>query len=148
MKKLIAALLTLAVSLPAFAQWGGFYSSKAGGGGCTAGSACSGTTIAATTQFAAPAGTVSVPAITLAGDASGWYRNASNQWTWTNSTDPYLSIFQSGTSRVRLHPSMAISWTASTSVTAEDTVISRYAAKQLMISGEGWVQTVPKLAGF
>ena len=76
------------------------------------------------------AGTVSAPAITLAGDtATGWYRNADNQWTWSSNGTPYFSLVQSGTNMLRMASSVIANWSSTNNSTGSaDTAISRVSA--------------------
>ena len=103
-----------------------------GGGGCIAGSACTGTTITATTRFLAADGTAAAPS-----------------YSWTNGTGTgfYLEsvadfgVSTGGVQRWRFGSGgqFAMSGTIGmgASYATTDIILSRYAAKQLMISGDG-----------
>ena len=103
-----------------------------GGGGCIEGSACTGTTITATTQFLAPIGSASTPSYAFTGDpTTGFYNNGGNGVVFV-STGSARTQFGSGGRIVTLD-----GYTLGTSIVGPDVMMTRYATKQLMISGDG-----------
>ena len=137
MKQLIIALLlALGVVSGAQAQVSIWTNRNGGGGGCTAGSACSGTTITATTGFLAASGTTSVPSYSFSTyPTTGLYVPAANE----------IGVLITGTNIARfnasvgfiVNPSYYMAWASSAAYSAYDTVLSRYGPKQLAITGDG-----------
>ena len=92
----------------------------------------SGTTITATTQFLAPIGSASTPSYAFTGDpTTGFYNNGGNGVVFV-STGAARTQFGSGGRVVTLD-----GYTLGTSIVGPDVMMTRYAAKQLMISGDG-----------
>lgn len=80
-----------------------------------------------------PAGTVNLPALSLAGDSSvGFYRNAASQWTWTGSGADRFTL-TAGVAR--LHSGMVFGWGSTSSTTGSDLTLSRAAAGVMALRG-------------
>lgn len=141
MKKLLELLLLL----PALAFGQPYYQST--GGGCTAGQACTGTVITATTRFAGAAATAAAPHDLNVGGAGrfGFYKGADynfalgyNSSASGDSGTLAYAMSWYGTTSVNLPSTTLLGWTPTTALaSALDVVLSRVAAGVLMISGDG-----------
>lgn len=87
----------------------------------------SGVTISDAGALDLPAGTITDPAITFAGDSAGWFRNAADQWTFTpNGT---VNRFTLLTTAFRGASNALLSWSATAdSTNGADTGLGRNAA--------------------
>lgn len=88
----------------------------------------SGVLINSSDQIILPNGTFSAPPLAFASDpTTGWYRNASSQWTFvvTGATNAVTIV---GTAGITLGSTAYYGWTASNSAAAPDAILKRRAA--------------------
>ena len=115
---------------------GGFDPAAPGAIGGTTPAAITGTTITATTQFLAADGSAGTVSYGFADDPdTGIFSRSVGVTTFSNNG---ISVFELQAGGYAILPSTAtLSWTSGAIGTSGDAYISRYAAKQLMISGDG-----------
>lgn len=129
MKKLYALITAalLALALPSLGQDRGIFT-KGPIFNPLAGGAITGTTITATTQFLAPYGSAAAPAYAFSSDATTGIYGTSGSVLGFSTGGTFRAIM--GTGAMLLADTFQLGWNT-------DLRLTRYAAKQLMISGDG-----------
>lgn len=84
------------------------------------------------------AGTINAPSLTLSDTTIGWYRNAANQWAWTNGTAATARFLNGG---FDLGMSSNLSWSSNDTATGTiDTILARDAANTIAQKNAGTAQ--------
>lgn len=77
------------------------------------------------------AGALGTPVLTLAGDTgTGWFRSASNQWSWVASNSARFNL---AFSAIRMASTIPFGWTSGEATATADTVLNRDAANTLAL---------------
>jgi hypothetical protein len=80
----------------------------------------------------AGSGTAAAPSLILAGDTgTGWYRNASDQWTWSAAGTPLISLISG---QIRQGSNQRITWSSSGSTSTADTGLARAGANAVVFN--------------